>query len=107
MTSTSRIKIPSICKNQYYFHLFSTFTSTLPIFFSMYVDFFSLLFNSKSSIDLSLKDWDVKEQENLREVQKILDRTDEILEVMRFECEVCWMEYFVRVESGVCCISLR
>ncbi|KAL7388120.1 hypothetical protein ABVT39_007529 [Epinephelus coioides] len=31
-------------------------------------------------IDLSLNDWDVKEQEDLREVEKILDRTDEILE---------------------------
>lgn len=38
----------------------------------------------KSSIDLLLKDWDVKEQDNLREVEKILDRTHEILEVMRF-----------------------
>lgn len=34
-----------------------------------------------SSIDLSLKDWDVKEQEGLREVEEILDRADEILEV--------------------------
>lgn len=34
-----------------------------------------------SFADISLKDWDVKEQENLREVEKILDRTDEILEV--------------------------
>lgn len=34
-----------------------------------------------SLIDVSLKDWDVKEQESLREVEKILDRTDEILEV--------------------------
>lgn len=51
--------------------------------------FFPLSFNSKSSIDLSLKDWDVKEQENLREVQKILDRTDEILEVMRFSSVRC------------------
>lgn len=31
--------------------------------------------------DLSLKDWDEKEQESLREVEKILDRADEILEV--------------------------
>ncbi|XP_067428064.1 uncharacterized protein [Thunnus thynnus] len=30
--------------------------------------------------DDSLKDWDVKEQEGLREVEKILDRADEILE---------------------------
>ncbi|XP_023144520.2 uncharacterized protein LOC111580836 [Amphiprion ocellaris] len=30
--------------------------------------------------DVSLKDWDVKEQEGLREVEKILDRADEILE---------------------------
>ncbi|XP_045915964.1 uncharacterized protein LOC123977384 [Micropterus dolomieu] len=30
--------------------------------------------------DISLKDWDVKEQEGLREVEKILDRADEILE---------------------------
>ncbi|XP_041831227.1 uncharacterized protein LOC121633367 isoform X1 [Melanotaenia boesemani] len=29
---------------------------------------------------ISLKDWDVKEQESHREVEKILDRTDEILE---------------------------
>lgn len=34
-----------------------------------------------SFADISLKDWDVQEQENLREVEKILDRTDEILEV--------------------------
>lgn len=51
--------------------------------------FFFLSFHSKSSIDLSLKDWDVKEQENLREVQKILDRTDEILEVMCFWSVSC------------------
>lgn len=38
--------------------------------------FFSLL-------DASLKDWDVKDQESLRKVEKILDRTDEILEVRR------------------------
>ncbi|XP_044025580.1 uncharacterized protein LOC122863288 isoform X1 [Siniperca chuatsi] len=31
-------------------------------------------------IDFSLEDWDVKEQEGLREVEKILDRADEILE---------------------------
>lgn len=31
--------------------------------------------------DDSLKDWDVKEQEGLNEVEKILDRADEILEV--------------------------
>uniref|UniRef100_UPI0037E8D985 uncharacterized protein n=1 Tax=Semicossyphus pulcher TaxID=241346 RepID=UPI0037E8D985 len=30
--------------------------------------------------DISLKDWDVKEQEGLMEVEKILDRADEILE---------------------------
>ncbi|KAI3364123.1 hypothetical protein L3Q82_010801, partial [Scortum barcoo] len=30
--------------------------------------------------DMSLKDWDVKEQEGLREVEKILDRADEILQ---------------------------
>ncbi|XP_041660757.1 uncharacterized protein LOC121521087 [Cheilinus undulatus] len=30
--------------------------------------------------DLSLKDWDVKEQEGLMEVEKILDRADQILE---------------------------
>lgn len=34
-----------------------------------------------SLTDISLKDWDVKEQEGLREVEKILDRADEILEV--------------------------
>lgn len=34
-----------------------------------------------SLTDVSLKDWDIKEQENLREVEEILDRTDEILEV--------------------------
>lgn len=34
-----------------------------------------------SLTDMSLKDWDVKEQEGLREVEKILDRADEILEV--------------------------
>ncbi|XP_037606562.1 uncharacterized protein LOC119476946 [Sebastes umbrosus] len=33
-----------------------------------------------SVIDLSLNDWDVKEQEGLREVEKILDRANEILE---------------------------
>lgn len=49
----------------------------------MYVCFF-LSFKKKKSSDLSLKDWDVKEQEHLREVETILDRTDEILEVMRF-----------------------
>ncbi|TWW68265.1 Actin-57B Precursor [Takifugu flavidus] len=32
------------------------------------------------SIDLSLNDWDVKERETLREVERILDRTDKILE---------------------------
>lgn len=37
--------------------------------------------NLRSSIDASLKDWDVKEQANLREVEKILGRTGEILEV--------------------------
>ncbi|XP_070844132.1 uncharacterized protein [Chaetodon trifascialis] len=31
-------------------------------------------------IDISMKDWDVKEQEGLREVEKILERADEILE---------------------------
>ncbi|XP_060908639.1 uncharacterized protein LOC132985323 isoform X2 [Labrus mixtus] len=31
-------------------------------------------------IDVSLKDWDVKEQEGLMEVEKILDRADQILE---------------------------
>ncbi|XP_078130224.1 uncharacterized protein LOC144533037 isoform X3 [Sander vitreus] len=31
-------------------------------------------------IDISLNDWDVKEQEDLREVEKILDRADKILE---------------------------
>nr|XP_046228181.1 uncharacterized protein LOC124050094 [Scatophagus argus] len=31
-------------------------------------------------LDISLKDWDVKEQEGLMEVEKILDRADEILE---------------------------
>lgn len=31
-------------------------------------------------VDMSLKDWEVKEQEGLREVEKILDRADEILE---------------------------
>ncbi|XP_034755783.1 uncharacterized protein LOC117961323 [Etheostoma cragini] len=30
--------------------------------------------------DISLNDWDVKEQEDLREVEKILDRADKILE---------------------------
>lgn len=30
----------------------------------------------------SVKDWDVKEQEGLQEVEKILDRADEILEVI-------------------------
>lgn len=39
----------------------------------------SMLFSSLT--DMSLKDWDVKEQEGLREVEKILDRADEILEV--------------------------
>lgn len=34
-----------------------------------------------SLLDASLKDWDVKEQESLKEVEKMLDRTDEILEV--------------------------
>lgn len=34
-----------------------------------------------SAMDLSLKDWDVKEQEGLREVEKILDRANEILKV--------------------------
>lgn len=34
-----------------------------------------------SGMDLSLKDWDVKEQEGLREVEKMLDRADGILEV--------------------------
>ncbi|XP_059212986.1 uncharacterized protein LOC131991549 [Centropristis striata] len=33
-----------------------------------------------SVIDISLNDWDVKEQEHLREVEEILDRADEILE---------------------------
>ncbi|KAF3702527.1 Actin CyI, cytoplasmic Precursor [Channa argus] len=32
-----------------------------------------------SGIDLLLKDWDVKEQEGLSEVEKVLDRADEIL----------------------------
>ncbi|KAM6992313.1 uncharacterized protein LKV04_008366 [Tautogolabrus adspersus] len=31
-------------------------------------------------IDLSLKDWDVKEQESLMEVEEILDRADQLLE---------------------------
>lgn len=31
--------------------------------------------------DLSLNDWDLKEHQGLREVEKILDRADEILEV--------------------------
>lgn len=31
----------------------------------------------------------MKEQENLREVEKILDRTDKILEVMRFLYVMC------------------
>lgn len=31
--------------------------------------------------DVSLKDWDVKEQESLKQVEEILERTDEILEV--------------------------
>ncbi|XP_044025581.1 uncharacterized protein LOC122863288 isoform X2 [Siniperca chuatsi] len=35
---------------------------------------------SQRLIDFSLEDWDVKEQEGLREVEKILDRADEILE---------------------------
>ncbi|KAM8826865.1 uncharacterized protein ACB058_020002 isoform 2-T2 [Synchiropus picturatus] len=35
---------------------------------------------SNSVIDLSLEDWDVKQQEELREVEKILDHTQEILE---------------------------
>lgn len=39
-----------------------------------------IFYLKKSSIDLH--DWDVKEQENLREVERILERTDEILEVM-------------------------
>lgn len=39
------------------------------------------LFVFFSLTDVSLKDWDIKEQENLREVEEILDRTDEILEV--------------------------
>lgn len=42
------------------------------------------LFILKSSIDLLLNDWDVKEQETLMEVERILDRTDKILEVMHF-----------------------
>lgn len=46
--------------------------------------FFYFKKKKKKSSDLSLKDWDVKEQEHLREVETILDRTDEILEVMRF-----------------------
>ncbi|XP_028996523.1 uncharacterized protein LOC114849351 [Betta splendens] len=32
------------------------------------------------TLDLSLKDWDVKEQEGLREVEKILERADKILQ---------------------------
>lgn len=47
----------------------------------MKLPFFSLY----SSVEISLKDWDMKEQENLREVEKILDRTDEILEVRHVE----------------------
>lgn len=38
-----------------------------------------------SSVEISLKDWDMKEQENLRDVENILDRTDEILEVRHVE----------------------
>lgn len=38
-----------------------------------------LLFHSL--IDISQKDWDEKEQEGLMEVEKILGRADEILEV--------------------------
>lgn len=39
------------------------------------------MFFFSSLIDISLKDWDIKEQEGLREVKEILDRADEILEV--------------------------
>ncbi len=38
--------------------------------------------------DISLKDWDVKEQEGLREVERILDRTDAILEVRNALCNL-------------------
>jgi len=34
-----------------------------------------------SEIDISLNDWHVKEQEDLRAVEEILDRADDILEV--------------------------
>lgn len=34
-----------------------------------------------SPSDVSLKDWDVREQEGLREVEQILHRADDILEV--------------------------
>lgn len=44
-----------------------------------------------SLIDLSVNDWDVEEQENLREVEKLLDRTDEILAVMHFLYVICQM----------------
>lgn len=39
------------------------------------------LFDCLSVLDVSLNDWDVKEQEDLRAVEMILDRADEILEV--------------------------
>lgn len=38
-------------------------------------------FPSQLFSELSMKDWDVKEEEGLREVENILDKADEILEV--------------------------
>lgn len=79
MTSTSRTRIPSSGDEPF-----------LNIFLVLFGNDASCLaaFNQSSCgsslTDVSLKDWDIKEQENLREVEEILERTDEILEVSCF-----------------------
>lgn len=44
-----------------------------------FVPFF--FYSTSNLMDVSLKDWDLKEQEGLRQVEEMLDRADVILEV--------------------------
>lgn len=48
-----------------------------------------MFFPFSSLIDISPNDWDEKEQEGLREVEKILDRADEILGVRNVGLDDC------------------